>query len=67
MGLCQQCPIGKTTQSIGSISCVDITNSGENIVNSNYDNNMSIIIGSVVGGVVFIFLIIFGLYFFGSK
>jgi hypothetical protein len=67
MGLCQQCPIGKTTQSIGSISCVDITNSGENTVNSNSDGNMNIIIGSVVGGVVFIFLIIFGLYFFGSK
>jgi len=70
MGRCQQCPLGKTTQGIASTSCINLVDGNGTIDDSgskSTESPMPIIIGSAVGGVVFVVLVIFGFYFFGSS
>jgi len=60
---CQQCPIGKTTLAIGSSQCVSVSDIGNNnstqpSQQQSINDLLPIIIGSAVGGVVFIIIII---------
>jgi len=62
-GECIQCPSGTTSKSLSSI-CYSTSSTPANSTNldgSDSDSNLPIIIGGVVGGVVLVALLIFGL------
>lgn len=59
---CLQCPVGKTTLATGSVQCISNLDVGNNSTQSSEQQSITsllpIIIGSAVGGVVFIIIII---------
>jgi hypothetical protein len=59
---CTQCPIGKSTSTVGSVQCFSLADAGKNATQESQQQSINdllpIIIGGAVGGVVIIIIII---------